>query len=132
MSIDLGDYTPKIRAALKKTGFACVYVASANGGKPCRIGYAIDPQEAVKRLQRASPVPISVEHIMWVPDRAIATNIAGAVTAAMGAARLPGGWHDVPADSACGEVDIAAFRLYPGATTVPHDQLIASWEQRKA
>lgn len=131
MPIDLADYTPKIRAALKRTGFACVYVASAGAGKPCRIGYATDLPEAVKRLRRASPVPISLEHVMWVPDRAIATNIANAVTAAMGSARLPGGWNDVAVEDARGEVDITTFRLYPGATTVPHDQLIGQWNGRK-
>lgn len=35
MAVDLGDYTPALKAGLKKAGFACVYVASA--GSACRV-----------------------------------------------------------------------------------------------
>jgi hypothetical protein len=58
MPFDLADYGQNIKAALKRGGFACVSVASVETGRPCRVGYAEDLTGAVKRLERASPMPI--------------------------------------------------------------------------
>lgn len=127
MPIDLSDYSQTIKAALKKGGYACVYVASVAGGRPCRVGYATDLCEAVKRLVRASPLDIVVDDAMWVPDRRIATTIAQSVLAAIGGHRRAGGWHDLAAGSVVSAVHLDTFRLFPGATTVPHDQLISQW-----
>jgi hypothetical protein len=128
MAVDLGDYTPALKAGLKKAGFACVYVASA--GKACRVGYALDLPAAIKRLQRASPVPIEVEDAIWVPDRGIATNIAQSVLAGLGDHRSAGGWHSLPASSVAGEVGLTTLKLYPGATAVTHEKLVGEWGRR--
>ncbi|MGM4967415.1 hypothetical protein AB7714_28235 [Tardiphaga sp. 1201_B9_N1_1] len=128
MAVDLGDYTPALKAGLKKAGFACVYVASA--GKACRVGYALDLPAAIKRLQRSSPVPIEVEDAVWVPDRGIATNIAQSVLAGLASHRSIGGWHNLPAASVAGEVGLTTFKLYPGATAMPHQELLGKWERR--
>jgi hypothetical protein len=130
MPIDLADYSHGIKAALKKGGYACVYVASVQGGRPCRVGYAIDLCDTVKRLQRSSPLAITVEDAMWVPDRGIATMIAQSVRASIAPHLQAGGWHDLPAESVASAVHLDTFRLYPGATTVPHNQLIAGWAGR--
>lgn len=127
MAIDLDAYTPKMKAALKKGGYACVFVASVDGGQPCRVGYATDLIGAVQRLRRTSPVDLNVEDVMWVPDRGIATMIAQAVGAAVYPFRKSGGWVDLPADKVAGELHLTTFRLYPNASTVPHSQLIAKW-----
>src|ERR1700722_7841827 len=125
MPIDLGAYTPAIKAALKKGGYACVYVASVQDGRPCRVGYALDPVEAVKRLARTSPVEIVVDDVMWVPDRGIATSIAQSVLASIVGHRRAGGWHDLAGESVVSAVHLETFRLFPGATTVPHNQLMS-------
>lgn len=129
MAIDLDDYTPNMKAALKRGGFACVFVASVDGGQPCRVGYATDLGGAVQRLQRTSPVALKVEDAMWVPDRGIATMIAQAIGAAIYPHRKAGGWVDLPADKVAGEMHLTTFRLYPNASTVPHNQLIAKWSR---
>jgi hypothetical protein len=131
MAIDLADYTPSIKAALKKGGFACVYVAATPGGRPCRVGYALDLVDAFKRLARASPLPIVVDEAIWVPDRSIATTIAQSVLASIAQHRQEGGWHDLSAGSAAIAVQLETCRLYPSATTVPHSHLIAQWASRR-
>ena len=130
MPIDLADYNPGIKAALKKGGFACVYVASVEAGRPCRVGYAEDLCGAIKRLERASPLPIVLEDVMWVPDRSIATMIAQSVLASIAPHRRAGGWHDLGAESVLGAVRLDTFRLYPNAMTVRHDLLVAQWQTR--
>lgn len=130
MPIDLTDYSTAIKAALKKGGYACVYVASTTGGRPSRVGYTTDLPAAVKQLERTSPVPIVVDDAMWVPDRGIATNIAQSVLASIAPHRKAGGWHDLEAESVSSAVRLEMFRLYPSAMTVPHSQLIARWHKQ--
>lgn len=130
MPIEMTDYTTGIKAALKKGGYACVYVASTADGRPSRVGYTTDLPAAVKQLARTSPVPIVVEDAMWVPDRGIATNIAQSVLASIAPHRKDGGWHDLAAESVSSAVNLETFRLYPGAAAVPHDRLIAQWGRR--
>jgi hypothetical protein len=132
MPVDLADYSPNLKAGLKKAGFACVYVASFESGRPCRVGYALDLGEAIKRFQRTSPLPIVVHGAMWVPDRGMATRIAQSVLASIAPHRKAGGRHDLPAEAASGEVGLTTSRLYPGAVTVPHDQLIGRWAKERA
>lgn len=132
MPIDLATYSISIKAALKKGGFACVYVASVQCGRPCRVGYALDLVAAVQRFARASPLPIVVEDAMWVPDRGIATTIAQSVLASIARHRQAGGWHDLAAESVTSAVHLETFRLYPNAVTVPHDQLISQWKTKSA
>lgn len=130
MPIDLTDYNAAIKAALKKGGYACVYVASTADGRPSRVGYTTDLPAAVKQLSRTSPVAIVVEDAMWVPDRGIATNIAQSVLASIAQHRRAGGWHDLAAGSVSSAVELETFRLYPGALTVSHGRLMAEWGQR--
>ena len=125
MAVELTDYTKGIKEALKRGGFACVYVAAAPGGQPCRIGYADELASTFVRLQRASPVVLLVESAMWVPDRGIAKVIANAVGCDLASQRQAGGWFNVAAMTAVQAIELATFRLYPNATTVPHHQLIS-------
>lgn len=127
MPISLADYSPGIKAALKKGGYACVYVASVQCGRPCRVGYTLDLAAAIKPFARTSPLPIVVEDAMWVPSRAIATSIAQSVLASIAPYRQAGGWHDLEAESVSSAMQLETFRLYPGAAIVPHQQLIAQW-----
>jgi hypothetical protein len=127
MPISLSDYTTKIRATLKKGGFACVYVASVEGGRPCRVGYSLDLCAAIKALARTSPLQIVVEDAVWVPSRGIATTIAQSVLASIASHRQAGGWYGLAAGSVASAVELEAFRLHPGAAIVPHAQLIAQW-----
>lgn len=130
MPIDLSDYGPKIKATLKKGGFACVYVASVQCGRPCRVGYTLDLCAAIKALTRTSPLAIVVEDAMWVPSRGIATTVAQSVLASIASYRRAGGWHDLAAESVTSAVQLETFRLYPGATTIPHELLIAQWSAK--
>jgi hypothetical protein len=100
-------------------------------GRPCRVGYALDPVEAVKRLARTSPVEIVVDDVMWVPDRGIATSIAQSVLASIASHRRVGGWHDLAGDSVVSAVHRETFMLFPGAATVPHNQMISKWCRRR-
>jgi hypothetical protein len=131
MPIDLADYSTSIKVALKKSGFACVYVASVQCGRPCRVGYAIDLGAAIQRFQRFSPLPIVVEDVMWVPDRGIATTISQTVMASIAAYRQNGGWYDLTAESIASAVHLETFRLYPNTVTVPHNRLIAQWSGKR-
>jgi hypothetical protein len=130
MAIDLSDYSKSIKTALKRGGFCCVYVASAEGETPCRIGYSVDLPGSIASLQRTSPVSLIVQDATWLPDRGIATMIAKSAQAAIGRYARPGGWFDLRADAVIGEIDLTIFRLYPGATAVKHRQLIGQWGKK--
>lgn len=125
MTINLSDYTNKIRDSLKRGGFACVYVARA--GACCRLGFATDLVQAITRLQRSCPVTVEIEDVLWVPDRRKAENIVAIVQD-----RLPGnrgsGWFDVESDKAADELSLTAFMLYPEASMVRHVELIGQWK----
>lgn len=94
--------------------------------------YALDLGEAIERFQRTSPMPTVVQHAMWVPDRGVATMIGQSVLASIALHRRAGGRHDLSAEAVSGEVGLTTFRLYPGAVTVPHDQLIGRWAKERA
>jgi hypothetical protein len=123
---------PVDQSGAKKGGFACVYVASAESGRPCRVGYALDLVDAVKRLARSSPVPIDVDNAVWVPGRGITTTTAQSVLASIASRSGAGGWHDLPAASVVRAVELETFRLYPNAVIVPHDQLISKRARKAA
>lgn len=89
-----------------------------------RIGYALDLPATVKRLQATFPTPISVEAALWVPDRGIATNISKAVGCDMMLLRGDGGWYAAPGVAMQHALEIAAFRIHPGAVMLWHDDLI--------
>ncbi|PDT74132.1 hypothetical protein [Bradyrhizobium sp. C9] len=120
--IDLADYTKPIRDALRNGGFACVYaVASAD---KTRVGYSQDLPSTITRLQASSPSELSLEGALWVPDRGIATNISKAVHCDLMPNRTSGGWFNLPAPSAAQAIEIAAFRIYPSAAMVWHNELM--------
>lgn len=127
MQVDVADYTKGMRRALKQGGYACVYVASVTGGRPCRVGYSTDLAGCISRLQRSSPVPITVDDVTWFPDRSMATNVALSAQASMGPYRQAGGWFDLASFAVVPEIELASYRLYPTAAPIPHAQLIASW-----
>lgn len=127
MPIDLAGYTKQIRDALKKGEYACVYVVSVAVPALCRVGYAEDLIAAVARLQRSSPTPIETESALWVPNRSIATNIAKAVQCDLVGSRQPSGWLNTAAATAAQAIELAAYRIHPGATMIWHDQLISQW-----
>jgi hypothetical protein len=77
-------------------------------------------------------MPTVVQHAMWVPDRGVATMIGQSVLASIALHRRAGGRHDLSAEAVSGEVGLTTFRLYPGAVTVPHDQLIGRWAKERA
>jgi hypothetical protein len=132
MSVDLADYSKPIRDALKRGKFCCVYVAAIETPTLCRIGYAEDLNAAVGRLQRTSPAPVRVDSALWVPDKGIAMVAAKAVQCDLALHQKPGGWFDTTADRATVALGIAAFRIYPGAIMVWHNQLIDQWRARGA
>ena len=130
MPIDLQSYAKPIREALKRGEFACVYVASVTA--LCRVGYAEDIVATIRRLQRSSPAPIAVESTLWVPSRGIATNVSRAVQCELIGNKASGGWLNCSADAAIRAIEMAAFRIHPGATMMWHDQLIAQWQGKAA
>ncbi|WP_342714430.1 hypothetical protein AAFG22_14730 [Bradyrhizobium sp. B024] len=131
MPIELADYTKPIRDALKRGKFCCVYVAAIEAPALCRIGYAEDLSAAVTRLQRTLPSRVAVESVLWVPDKGIAMTISKAIQCDLAAHLRPGGWFLLAADLATVALQMAAVRIYPGATLVWHDQLIEQLQTRR-
>lgn len=123
MPIELADYTKPIRDRLRRGGYACVYVLAAETHLS-RVGYAIDLAPTATRLRRSSPVPIVVHDALWVPDRGIATNIARAVQCDMMPVKRDNGWHAAPAETMRRALELAAFRIHPGASMVWHEHLM--------
>ncbi len=79
-----------------------------------RVGYAIDLVATISRLQTSSPAPLAVHAALWVPNRAIATNVSRAVQCDMMPIKRAGGWYEAP----------GATMERPGATMLWHDDLL--------
>jgi hypothetical protein len=132
MPIDLAGYSKPIREALRRAEFACVYVASVGEPPLCRVGYAEDLVATIGRLQRASPTSIKVDSALWVPSRAVATNISRAVQCDLISNKTAGGWLNCLADIATRAIEIAAFRIHPGAVMACHDEMLTQWKASAA
>lgn len=124
MPIDLADYTKSIRSALKRGKFCCVYVASTATPPLCRIGYAEDLPAASARLQRLVPGGISIDSALWMPDRGAAMTVAKAVQCDLAPCAAAGGWFDISAERATAALEIATFRIFPGAMVTWHMELM--------
>lgn len=133
--IDLSDYTKPMRDQLRKGEFAAVYVVTSPTGITSvdlrrvgfdlsRVGYGLDLVSTIGRLQASSPAPLTVHAALWVPNRAIATNISRAVQCDMMPVKCAGGWYEAPGATMTRAVELAAFRIHPGATMLWHDQLM--------
>lgn len=126
--IDLAGYTKPIRDQLRKGEFAAVYVVTSAAGIPAteisRVGYALDLVATITRLQASAPTRLTVHAALWVPNRAIATNVSKAVQCDMMPVRRAGGWYEAPGATMERAVELAAFRIHPGATMLWHDQLL--------
>lgn len=124
MPIDLADYAPGVRRFLKERGLACVYVLAHQGGRPSKIGHALDIASRVAAIQSGNPVPVETHHLLWTPGKAIAVVIEESVQREFAEQRLLGEWFDVTAADAALAVNSAAARLYPNAVLVPHERLL--------
>ncbi|MCW2112487.1 hypothetical protein QIH87_14215 [Bradyrhizobium elkanii] len=129
--IDLADYTKPIRDQLRKGEFAAVYVVTSEVGihrtEMSRVGYALDLVATVSRLQASSPAKLTAHAALWVPNRAIATNIARAVQCDMMPIKRASGWYEAPGATMERAVELAAFRIHPGATMLWHGELLKRW-----
>ena len=100
-------------------------------GARCCVGYALDLGEGGDQAFSADDAGPDLSSRCHVGPRPrdgyhdIAVGAGFYYTAPEGP-----GWHDLPAESVSGEVNLTSFRLYPGAVMVPHDQLIGSWPKK--
>ncbi|MGL3214097.1 hypothetical protein QA639_12885 [Bradyrhizobium pachyrhizi] len=131
--IDLADYAKPIRDQLRQGEFAAVYVVTSEVGihrtEMSRVGYALDLVATIGRLQASSPAPLAVHAALWGPNRAIATNISRAVQCDMMPIKRAGGWYEAPGATMERAVDLAAFRIHPGATMLWHGELLKRWRE---
>ncbi|MEH2707902.1 hypothetical protein DXU06_24650 [Bradyrhizobium elkanii] len=67
---------------------------------------------------------------LWVPNRAIATNISKPVQCDMMPIKRAGGWYEAPGATMDRAVDLAAFRIHPGATMLWHDDVLRRWRDQ--
>ncbi|MCA1400063.1 hypothetical protein [Bradyrhizobium sp. BRP56] len=141
--IDLADYTKPMRDQLRKGEFAAVYVVTSPAGITSvdlrrvgfdlsRVGYGLDLVATIGRLQASSPAPLTIHAALWVPNRAIATNIARAVQCDMMPVKRAGGWYEAPGATMERAVELAAFRIHPGATMLWHGELLRRWREMAA
>ncbi|QOZ15933.1 hypothetical protein XI02_13805 [Bradyrhizobium sp. CCBAU 21365] len=134
MPIDLADYAKPIRDQLRKGEFAAVYVVTSGAGIPStemsRVGYALDLVATITRLQASAPAKLGMHAALWVPNRAIATNISKAVQCDMMPTRRDGGWFAASGATMQRAVELAAFRIHPGAVMLWHAELVTQLEER--
>lgn len=124
MPVDLADYPLRLRKALKRGGYACVYVATIDGSA-CRVGYANDLFNAIARMRRAVKATVLVEDVCWCPDRSIATQVAGDVRDTLGEHAMPGGWFNLVPIDAISELKNVARCRFPLQAIVFHDTFMA-------
>ncbi|OIM89299.1 hypothetical protein BLN97_40160 [Bradyrhizobium elkanii] len=67
-----------------------------------------------------------------MPNRAIATNISKPVQCDMMPIKRAGGWYEAPGATMDRAVDLAAFRIHPGATMLWHDDVLRRWRDQAA
>ncbi|MCS3451938.1 hypothetical protein M2222_008285 [Bradyrhizobium elkanii] len=132
MPVDLADYTKQIRDSLRRGEFAAVYVVTTPAAEMSRVGYAVDLVATIGRLQSSAPTRLGVHAALWVPNRAIATNISKAVQCDMMPIKRAGGWYEAPGPTMERAVELAAFRIHPGATMLWHGELLRRWREMAA
>jgi len=124
MPVDLAVYPLRLRKALKRGGYACVYVATIDG-TACRVGYANDLFNAIARMRRAVKAAVLVEDVCWCPDRSVATQVAGDVRDTLSEHALPGGWLNLVPKEAILEVKRVARGRFPLQSIVFHDSFVS-------
>ena len=104
-----------------------VFAAGPLRGIPLRIGRAVDPRETWTRLQKASPVPLYVHSLTWVPSR-LAKIIVNATVDGLSPHQLAGDrmWFD--SDVAAFDKLIADEARRRGVQAVDHMRFITELE----
>ncbi|MCP1848933.1 MULTISPECIES: DnaB-like helicase C-terminal domain-containing protein [unclassified Bradyrhizobium] len=117
-----------------------IIVAKQRSGPTDSSGYSVTPQHQAmpstwsrrSRACRHRRRPSWRCATLWVPNRAIATNISKPVQCDMMPIKRAGGWYEARGATMERAVDLAAFRIHPGATMLWHDDVLRRWRDQAA
>ncbi len=128
--IDLSTYSKQALSALHKSGMACVYVLSYEGGNPSRIGYAKKPHSKISEIRRSNAQPVELNYLTWTPSLGTAIAIeyyTRDLLLAQGVFGSP--WLKSNVDITIDAMNRAVKALYPNAAhIVPHVEMLKRLE----
>jgi hypothetical protein len=121
--IYLSDYSPITLKFIKANDLACVFVFAVEGGRPCKIGHALNLKYRFDQVQSQHPRQITIEHIAWTPSAATAALIAEDISHRLAARAMNGGWYHLNVVDAVAAVR-RACRMFPSTRIVEHEALM--------
>jgi hypothetical protein len=121
--IALADYSPTTLKFIKTNDLACVFVLAVEGGRPCKIGHALNLRYRFDQVQAQHPQALTIEHVAWTPSAATAALIAEDISHRLAARAMNAGWYHLDIADAVGAVR-KACRLFPSHRIVEHEALV--------
>jgi hypothetical protein len=122
--ISLSGYPLAVLKFIKTNDLACVFVFAVEGGRPCKIGHALNLRYRFDQVRTQHPRQITIEHVAWTPSAATAALIAEDVSHRLAARAMNAGWYHLDVADA---VDVVrkACRMFPSTRIVEHTALMA-------
>jgi hypothetical protein len=118
--INLSDYSPTTLKFIKTNDLACVYILAVEGGRPCKIGHALNLRYRFDQVRTQHPKEITIEHVAWTPSAAT----AALVSHRLAARAMNAGWYHLDVADAVAAVR-KACRMFPSTRIVEHAALMA-------
>jgi hypothetical protein len=121
--IALADYSPTTLKFLKAHDLACVFVLAVEGGRPVKIGHALNLGYRFDQVQAQHPKALTIEHVAWTPSAATAALIAEDIAHRLAARAMNAGWYHLDVADAVAAVR-KACRMFPSSRIVEHEALL--------
>jgi hypothetical protein len=122
--IALADYSSTTLQFIKTHDLACVFVLAVEGGRPCKIGHALNLRYRFDQVQAQHPRVLTIEHVAWTPSAATAALIAEDISHRLAARAMNAGWYHLDVADAVAAVR-KACRQFPSSRIVEHEALMA-------
>jgi hypothetical protein len=121
--ISLSDYLPTTLKFIRAHDLAGVFVLAVEGGRPVKIGHALNLRYRFDQVQAQHPKTLTIEHVAWTPSAATAALVVEDISHRLAARAMNAGWYHLDVDDAVGAVR-RACRMFPSTRIVEHEALM--------
>ena len=125
--IDLRDYTSLLTQSVGRLGVCAVYAISAVTTNLIKIGYSETIRSRFSGLQTDSPVELSLDYVLWCPDKNVAKIVEEACHNNLSKRRIRGEWFDISLQDAITAIEANSSRLYPKKEFYTHTEFVQKY-----